>query len=95
MYKCYDKNGKKVMHHEFHSLSEYIDYLSHTKKNPTFTGTASETGTLEFTDTNSFDEAIKLYSTKKDYNKIVKHNMLCDFSWKNSAEQYVKLYKQL
>ena len=44
---------------------------------------------------NSFDEAIKLYSTKKDYNKIVKHNMLCDFSWKNSAEQYVKLYKQL
>jgi starch synthase len=44
---------------------------------------------------NSFNEAINLYSTKKEYNKIVKHNMLCDFSWKNSAEQYVKLYKQL
>jgi starch synthase len=43
----------------------------------------------------SFDEAMKLYSTKKDYNKIVKHNMLCDFSWKNSAKLYDNLYKQL
>ena len=44
---------------------------------------------------NSFDEAIKLYTTKKDYNKIVKHNMLCDFSWKHSAELYSNLYKKL
>jgi starch synthase len=43
----------------------------------------------------SFNEALVLYSTKKDYNKIVKHNMLCDFSWKNSAKLYDKLYKQL
>ena len=43
----------------------------------------------------SFNEALALYSTKKDYNKIVKHNMLCDFSWKNSAKLYDKLYKQL
>jgi starch synthase len=43
----------------------------------------------------SFNEALALYSTKNDYNKIVKHNMLCDFSWKNSAKLYDKLYKQL
>ena len=43
----------------------------------------------------SFNEAMKLYGTKKEYNKIVKHNMLCDFSWKNSAKLYDKLYKQL
>ncbi len=43
----------------------------------------------------SFNEALELYSTKKEYNKIVKHNMLRDFSWKNSAKLYDKLYKQL
>ena len=80
MYKCYNKNGKKVMHHEFHSLSEYIDYLSHAKKNPTFTGTASETGTLEFTDTNSFDEAIKLakYGYHENFDKMMELKMKLD-----------------
>lgn len=93
MYKCYDKNGKKVMHHEFHSLSEYIDYLSHAKKNPTFTGTASETGTLEFTDTNSFDETIKLakYGYHENFDKMMELKMKLDKYLKlsnNRSKQY-------
>lgn len=40
-------------------------------------------------------QALELYETKKDFNLLVKHNMLCDFSWKQSAKQYIKLYKQL
>lgn len=40
-------------------------------------------------------KAMELYDTKKDYNTLVKHNMLCDFSWTKSAKLYTKLYKQL
>lgn len=43
----------------------------------------------------AFDEALKLYSDKKSYNKIVKHNMACDFSWKTSAQLYIELYTTL
>lgn len=43
----------------------------------------------------SVDEALSLYTTKKEYNRVVKHNMLCDFSWSKSTELYIELYKQL
>jgi len=43
----------------------------------------------------SLKEAHTLYDTKREYNLLVKHNMLCDFSWKKSAELYKKLYKKL
>lgn len=39
--------------------------------------------------------ALALYSRKTRYNKIVKHNMVCDFSWKKSAELYIKQYEKL
>lgn len=43
----------------------------------------------------TFDQALSLYKTKPRYNKIVKHNMLCDFSWKESAQNYIKQYEKL
>lgn len=42
----------------------------------------------------AFDKALELYGTKREYNKIVKHNMLCDFSWNHSAKLYSKLYNE-
>jgi len=43
----------------------------------------------------AIDQALDVYETKTHYNKIVKHNMLCDFSWQESAESYFKLYKTI
>jgi len=36
--------------------------------------------------------AQEIYENKRYYNKIAKHNMTCDFSWKESAKSYLKLY---
>ncbi|WP_309499839.1 glycogen/starch synthase [Sulfurovum sp.] len=42
----------------------------------------------------AIDQALALYKTKKIYyNKVVKYNMLCDFSWNESAKLYVQLYR--
>ena len=39
--------------------------------------------------------ALLLYKTKTRYNKIVKHNMRCDFSWGESAKLYIKEYEKI
>ena len=44
---------------------------------------------------NAVKKALRLYGTKTKYNQIVKHNMLCDFSWKESGELYIKEYEKL
>ena len=38
------------------------------------------------------NSAITLYNNKRSYNTITKHNMLCDFSWAESGELYIKKY---
>jgi len=43
----------------------------------------------------SVKKALKLYGTKTKYNQIVKHNMLCDFSWRESGALYMKEYEKL
>lgn len=43
----------------------------------------------------AFVQALELYANKRHYNKIVKHNMRCDFSWQESSRAYVELYAQL
>ncbi|MCW8820871.1 MAG: glycogen synthase, partial [Sulfurovum sp.] len=43
----------------------------------------------------AIDQAIELYTSKAHYNKIVKHNMSCDFSWQESAKSYQKLYEKI
>lgn len=40
-------------------------------------------------------KALLLYGTKRRYNKIVKHNMRCDFSWSESAQLYIKEYEKI
>ena len=42
----------------------------------------------------AIDQALDIYEMKTEYNKIVKHNMTCDFSWQEGAASYVKLYKE-
>lgn len=44
---------------------------------------------------NAVEKALLLYGKKRRYNTIVKHNMLCDFSWSESAELYIKEYEQI
>lgn len=43
----------------------------------------------------AINSALALYATKREFNKIVKHNMQCDFSWSNSAREYVRLYEKI
>ncbi len=40
-------------------------------------------------------KALQLYGRKTQYTQIVKHNMQCDFSWRESGELYIKEYKKL
>jgi len=39
--------------------------------------------------------AVDLYGNKRRYNRICRHNMRCDFSWKESALQYGTLYRMI
>ncbi len=44
---------------------------------------------------NSVHKAVELYSNKRRYNRIVRHNMKCDFSWRESAKTYLTLYRSV
>lgn len=43
----------------------------------------------------SIDRGLNLYANRRRWLTVVKRGMSCDFSWKNSAEQYQKLYRQM
>lgn len=43
----------------------------------------------------SIDRGLQLYANRRRWLTVVKRGMACDFSWKNSAEQYQKLYRQM
>jgi ADP-glucose type glycogen/starch synthase len=43
----------------------------------------------------SIDRGLNLYGKRRRWLTVVKRGMACDFSWKNSAEQYQKLYRQM
>lgn len=81
------------MYYEFYSINEYIEYLLHAKKNPIFTGNASETGDFAFTDTGSFEEAINLakYGYHEDFDKMMELKIKLDKYIKysnNNSKQY-------
>lgn len=40
-------------------------------------------------------EAVATFKDKKLWDKLLKNCVSCDFSWESSAEQYIKLYKNL
>lgn len=44
---------------------------------------------------NSIKRAIHTYNDEKAWNALVKRAMNCDYSWKSSAEVYIKLYKEI
>jgi starch synthase len=39
--------------------------------------------------------ALKLFQDKEKWNKLVRQGMSLDFSWKVSAQKYMKLYKDV
>lgn len=43
----------------------------------------------------AFLRALSLYQDKTAYNDVIQHNMQCDFSWKESAKAYHKLYQTM
>jgi len=43
----------------------------------------------------AIDQAMELYAHKRYYNKIVKHNMRCNFSWQESAKSYLEIYEKI
>ena len=44
---------------------------------------------------NSIKEALKIYKNKKEWQKIIFHNMKQNFSWETSAKKYLELYQKL
>jgi len=44
---------------------------------------------------NAIKRALALYKDKKTKLKIIKHNLLRDFSWDKGAQEYLKLYSQV
>ena len=40
-------------------------------------------------------KAVNLYSDKEQWKRLVENAMSADFSWKNSALQYIKMYNTL
>jgi starch synthase len=43
----------------------------------------------------AIQRAIKVYQHSEEWKKLVRNGMLKDFSWENSARQYINLYKDL
>ena len=43
----------------------------------------------------SIKEAVATFKNKKLWDELLKNCVACDYSWKSSAEQYLKLYKNL
>jgi len=44
---------------------------------------------------NAVNRCFEVYNDKRSYNEIVNHDMKCDFSWNESAKQYLSLYKKI
>lgn len=72
------------------TVHHYQDFDARTAKGYGIVFSKSSTSSLP----KAVDQAFTLYKTDKvHYNKIIKHNMRCDFSWKESAKAYIKLYQ--
>ena len=86
MYKFYRKNDYNVMHFRFDSITEFINFLN---TNPVcsdvFSDPHSISGSFDFTQTHSLEEAIELcrFGYHKDFNKLIELKM--------KLEKYVKM----
>ena len=66
-----------------------VGYLSNKEQGNGFTFWGNQVEDLvEVT-----NRALEIYSNKEEWNALVKRAMKQDFSWANSAKEYVKLYE--
>lgn len=90
MYKYYDENGYKVMHYDFGSITEFINYLnSHETNTDAFRGRlASQDDDYDFCKTRSLNEAEELckFGYHEDFDKLVE--------LKVKLEKYIKMSKK-
>ena len=87
MYKYYKKNDMNVMEYDFDSITEFLDYIESApiSKGYKNSNLSSETGSYDFTKTNSLDEAKELikYGYHENFEKLV--------GLKYSLEKYIKM----
>ena len=86
MYKLYRKNNYNVMHFRFDSITEFITFLnSNPVCSEVFSDPSSISGSYDFTQTHSLEEAIDLcrFGYHKDFNKLIELKM--------KLEKYVKM----
>lgn len=86
MYKLYRKNNYNVMHFRFDSITEFITFLnSNSVCSEVFSDPSSISGSYDFTQTHSLEEAIDLcrFGYHKDFNKLIELKM--------KLEKYVKM----
>lgn len=89
MYKTYRKNGYNVMYYRFDSIAEFVDYLkSAPVQHYAFDRLASETGSYNFTQTRSLEEALDLikFGYHDDFEKLVQLKL--------KLEKYIKMSKK-
>jgi starch synthase len=68
-----------------------IDYTTNNQKGYGFSFEAYTSNGL----TGAIQRAVQEYRNEKEWQKIIKRAMKLDFSWKNAAEKYIKLYNKL
>ncbi len=86
MYKYYEKNGYQIMYYRFHSIFEFVEYLTNTPiKKDIFHDPSSISGDYSFCKTQSFEEAIELikYGYHENFDKFME--------LKVKLEKYIQL----
>ncbi len=73
-------------------LSDTVDYFNEeTGKGNGFSFLNFDAHDMFFT----IKKAVDVYKDKKTWKKIIKNAMKADYSWDKSADEYIKLYKEL
>jgi len=73
------------------TVHDYADFESKSQKGYGIVFSKTDHAAL----LKAFKKALLLYGKKRHYNKIVKHNMQCDFSWQESGKLYINEYQKL
>lgn len=83
-----------IVHHVGGLADTVQDYTSFTAQSAKGYGVVFSQPKAE-TFLAALDDALALYTNKRRYNKVAKHNMRCDFSWQESAKSYLEIYETL
>jgi starch synthase len=74
------------------SVTDFTDVDYSNLRNYTGIGVTYEEHNI-FWFMHAIAKALSLYGNHKKYQKIIKHNMKVDHSWKKSAKEYLEIYK--